>query len=138
MLGCESEVAAWASARNWARRAPSAAITGAITVIATVRPVRVSRARNTSPVPPAPRGSRILYCPRVSNMNADDYTDSAPGPSSRELHVNPAEQPQFPAALHRPDDLAARRLVQCGRRLRAPARSDRVGDGGRVDDDRAV
>ncbi len=29
------------------------------TLIATVRPSRVSRARYTSPIPPAPRGARI-------------------------------------------------------------------------------
>src|SRR6185295_5162042 len=75
MFGCESLAAARASAMNRSRRSASAAMSGPITLIATVRPRRVSRARNTSPRPPAPMRSRILYCPSVSIMRRDDYTD---------------------------------------------------------------
>src|SRR4051812_27822327 len=82
-------------------------------------------------------------------MERDDYTDGPaeagryvrelePDTTSRELRLDPPQEPKLPSAVHRPDDLAARRLVQRRRRVRAAARSDRIGDRGRLDDDRPV
>src|SRR5437762_2431453 len=73
MAGCDSAIVARASSRRRSRRAVSLATSAAITFTATVRPRRVSRARNSSPIPPAPMRSRILYCPSVSNIEPDDY-----------------------------------------------------------------
>src|SRR5208282_5104106 len=60
MLGWLSAAIAWASrskrSLNWA----------AETLIATSRPNRGSRARYTSPMPPAPMGARISYGPSLS------------------------------------------------------------------------
>src|SRR5438874_7478862 len=73
MAGCDSAIVARASSRRRSRRAVSLTTSAAITFTATVRPRRVSRARNSSPIPPAPMRSRILYCPSVSNIGPDDY-----------------------------------------------------------------
>ncbi len=54
------------------------------------------------------------------------------------LSRSPQAEPQLPSPLRRPDDLAARRLVQHRRRVRAGPRPDRLGDDGRVDADRPV
>ena len=57
VAGCDSAVASWASSTNRARRSASPVMSAGSSLIATVRPSRVSRARNTSPRPPAPTGS---------------------------------------------------------------------------------
>ena len=59
MLGCERAATARASRskRDRARGSPRAA--PGSTLIATSRPSRVSRARYTSPIPPAPSGDTI-------------------------------------------------------------------------------
>src|SRR6266511_5420384 len=73
MLGCDNVAVARASRRKRSRRSGSPTTASASTLIATVRPSRVSRARYTA-IPPAPIRSRIRYCARVSS-NGDDYTD---------------------------------------------------------------
>jgi hypothetical protein len=50
-------------------------------VIATSRPSRVSLARYTSPIPPAPRGAIISYGPNLvpaGRVIARDYTGAFP------------------------------------------------------------
>ena len=54
------------------------------------------------------------------------------------LSESPQIQSQLPPALHRPDRLATRRLVQRGGGVRAAARSHRFRHRRRVDADRAV
>ncbi len=85
MFGWESADAARASRSSGSRRAGSAAISDGTTLMATVRPRLVSRARNTSPSPPAPIRSRILYWPIVSSIviphgaaSARDYSGPRP------------------------------------------------------------
>src|SRR5262249_5789177 len=65
-----------------ARRSASWATASGRILIATSRDSLVSRARYTSPMPPAPSGAVISYAPRrepaVSVMKRDDYTDRKP------------------------------------------------------------
>src|SRR6478672_646389 len=74
MFGWESAAARSASSRNRRRRSASAINSSLTTVNATVRPWRVSRARQVSPSPPAPTHSRIRYCPIASSMERPNYT----------------------------------------------------------------
>src|SRR3954470_11844019 len=74
MFGCESAAARSASARKRRRWSASAISSSLTTVNATVRPWRVSRARQVSPSPPAPTHSRIRYCPIASSMERPNYT----------------------------------------------------------------
>src|SRR5438477_5349356 len=64
MLGWFRTPAALASCSNRLRRSPSAEKDAGRTLIATSRFRRGSRARYTSPIPPAPRGDRTSYGPR--------------------------------------------------------------------------
>src|SRR5215470_7687223 len=64
MFGCESAATARASCSNRRTRSASPANRSGRTLTATSRPSRVSRARYTSPIPPAPRGDTISYGPR--------------------------------------------------------------------------
>ncbi len=59
MFGCDSPDADRASRSNRVRRSGSAASSAGSTLIATSRLRRSSRARYTSPIPPAPIGARI-------------------------------------------------------------------------------
>src|SRR5262245_45077095 len=61
MLGWFKAEAARASFSNRFRREGSEATSAGSTLMATSRESRVSRARQTSPIPPAPRGERISY-----------------------------------------------------------------------------
>lgn len=61
MLGCDRAATARASVSNRWRMAGSAAMCGAMTLMATSRPRRVSRARYTSPMPPAPSDAVTSY-----------------------------------------------------------------------------
>ena len=56
MFGCESEARTFASLSKRARRSGSEANAWGSSFSATSRPSRVSVARHTSPMPPAPRG----------------------------------------------------------------------------------
>src|SRR5581483_445515 len=73
MFGCESADAALASAASRARFSGSRAMASGTTLIATVRPCCVSRARYTSPRPPAPMRSSSVYFPSFSSIEGDDY-----------------------------------------------------------------
>src|SRR5262245_52456459 len=64
MFGWDSAATARASRWNRDRDSGSFASRSARTLIATSRSSRVSRARYTSPIPPAPSGPRISYGPR--------------------------------------------------------------------------
>src|ERR1700675_2956784 len=64
MLGWFSEARVWASRVNRARRSGSLANASGRIFSATSRFSFVSRARYTSPMPPAPRAERISYEPR--------------------------------------------------------------------------
>src|SRR5712691_10453389 len=63
MLGWLSAATARASCSKRRSRSVSAANDTGITLIATSRPSRGSRARYTSPIPPAPSGARTSYGP---------------------------------------------------------------------------
>src|SRR5579862_3820981 len=72
-----------ASCSNRRSRSASVATASGSTLIATSRPSRVSRARYTSPMPPAPTGDVISYGPSLvpvaSVMDARHYSpDTAP------------------------------------------------------------
>src|SRR5215831_3953142 len=64
MLGWLSEASTWASRRNRAIRSPSSVNASGRIFSATSRLSFVSRARYTSPMPPAPMADRISYAPR--------------------------------------------------------------------------
>src|SRR3954465_5037555 len=64
MFGWFSAEAARASCSNLERRSAFSASSGGRTFSATSLPRRGSRARYTSPIPPAPRADRISYAPR--------------------------------------------------------------------------
>src|SRR5688500_197302 len=64
MFGWFSAAAARASCSNRASRSGSVEKAAGSTLIATSRPRRASRARYTSPMPPAPSGPRISYAAR--------------------------------------------------------------------------
>lgn len=78
MFGWLSAAAARASCVKRCRRSPSAEKDDGRTLIATSRPKRGSRARYTSPIPPAPSGAGISYgssfVPEVSAMRAPHYS----------------------------------------------------------------
>ncbi len=59
MWGCESCEIVFASRSNRCRVSGDADMCDGSTFTATVRSSRVSRARYTSPIPPAPSGDRI-------------------------------------------------------------------------------
>ena len=59
MFGCDSAATAFASRPNRASASASSASRSGSTFTATIRSSRVSRARYTSPIPPAPSGDRI-------------------------------------------------------------------------------
>ena len=59
MFGCDSAATAFASRSNRASASASAASDCGSTLTATSRSSFVSRARYTSPIPPAPSGERI-------------------------------------------------------------------------------
>src|SRR5882762_210781 len=63
MWGWLSEASTCASRWKRARRSGSSANVSGMTFNATSRPSFVSRARYTSPIPPAPRAERISYAP---------------------------------------------------------------------------
>src|SRR5438477_776269 len=64
MCGWFSDASTRASRSNRASRSRSALNVDGSTLIATARPSRVSRARYTSPIPPAPSAPTISYGPR--------------------------------------------------------------------------
>src|SRR5215468_7027326 len=64
IFGCVRAAAACASCSKRASRSGSLEKAAGRILIATSRLSRVSRARYTSPIPPAPRGARISYGPR--------------------------------------------------------------------------
>ena len=66
MLGWLREARTWASRLKRASRSGSPATLAGRTLIATSRLSFVSRARYTSPIPPAPSGARISYGPRCT------------------------------------------------------------------------
>src|SRR5580658_2393392 len=66
MFGWFNEATARASRSKRARRSSRLAICSGNTLTATVRSSLVSRARYTSPMPPAPMGARISYGPTLS------------------------------------------------------------------------
>src|SRR3954468_20038198 len=74
MFGCDREEIARASRSKRALRSGSEERCEERTLIATVRSSRVSRARYTSPIPPAPSGATISYgpsfVPDVSGIDA--------------------------------------------------------------------
>ena len=78
MLGWSSVAMARASVSNRRNRSGSLANASGRTLMATSRPSLVSRARYTSPMPPAPSGARISYGPslvrEVSAMCARNYS----------------------------------------------------------------
>ena len=59
MCECESEEIVFASRSRRSRSSAFSESAAGRTLTATVRPRRVSLARYTSPMPPAPRGERI-------------------------------------------------------------------------------
>src|SRR5664279_2649079 len=65
MCGCESCEIVFASRSNRWRTSGEDAMCVGRTFTATVRSSRVSRARYTSPIPPAPRGPRTSYGPNL-------------------------------------------------------------------------
>src|SRR5262245_10729965 len=78
----------WASLRKRARRSALFATSAGSTLIATSRPSRVSRARYTSPIPPAPRGPRTSHGPRRVPRARDMAT-----PARREFRAAIVRQP---------------------------------------------
>src|SRR5438477_6636479 len=64
MFGWFSDASVWASRVNRTSRSASLAKRSGSTLIATSRLSLVSRARYTSPMPPAPIGATISYGPR--------------------------------------------------------------------------
>src|SRR6266540_4494119 len=64
MCGCEIREIVFASLSKRSRRSAEGDRCRGRTLIATARSRRVSRARYTSPIPPAPSGERISYGPR--------------------------------------------------------------------------
>jgi hypothetical protein len=64
MLGCDSAATAFASRSNRTRASGSAARCAGSTLTATSRLSLVSRARYTSPMPPAPMATEISYWPK--------------------------------------------------------------------------
>src|SRR2546427_10339185 len=81
MCGWFSAATARASRSNRASASGSEATCPGSTLIATSRPSRVSRARYTSPIPPAPSGARISYGPRwvpAARVIDLDYGDLSP------------------------------------------------------------
>src|SRR6187397_66910 len=64
MLGWFSDARVLASRSNRARRSASCANASGSTLIATSRPRFLSVARYTSPIPPAPSGTPMVYAPR--------------------------------------------------------------------------
>src|SRR5262245_57548340 len=88
MLGWLSAAAARASCSNRRRRSTSAEPAVGSTLIATSRPRRGSRARYTSPIPPAPIADTISYGPRRApgcsgTGMADNYRSTCGGVFSR-------------------------------------------------------
>src|SRR5437773_10871808 len=77
MFGCESWEMVFAS--RWKRTLSCASLANSAgrILMATARSSRVSRARYTSPIPPAPMGATISYGPRrvpeVIVTERDDY-----------------------------------------------------------------
>src|SRR6185312_4693419 len=65
MLGWFNAAAARASCSKRRKRSGSDVRDSGRTLIATSRSSLVSYARYTSPIPPAPSGERISYCPRI-------------------------------------------------------------------------
>src|SRR5438270_8580354 len=77
MFGWFNEASVWASRVNRASRSGSLAKRSGSTLIATSRLSFVSRARHTSPIPPAPIGATISYGPRrVPAVTVTEYADS--------------------------------------------------------------
>src|SRR5262245_36835398 len=66
MFGWESDANSRASRSNRASRSGSVANSWGSILIATSRPSRESRARYTSPIPPAPSGATISYAPSLA------------------------------------------------------------------------
>ena len=110
MLGWFSAEAARASCSNRASRSRSCASASGRTFSATSRPRRVSRARKTSPMPPAPRGARTSYAPR--RVPAERVMGVAPPILCGKLAA-PVTKPRMPAAYlgdHRLQVREARRV----------------------------
>src|SRR6202790_1315592 len=70
MLGWFREASTWASRRKRINRLGSCAKFGDRTLIATSRLRFLSRARYTSPIPPAPTGARISYEPSTAPVSS--------------------------------------------------------------------
>src|SRR5262245_66596078 len=121
MLGWFSAASVRASRWNRAVRSASRANTSGRILIATSRPSRLSRARYTSPIPPAPREAVISYEPNrvpAGRVRRRDYMDESglvpsPSPETPELGLRDDESERRPAAgLHRALEPFARlRLV---------------------------
>ena len=73
-----STASSWASRLKRARRSGSPATVSVRNLSATSRPSRVSRARQTSPIPPAPSGATSSYGPSRepgwSGMESAEYS----------------------------------------------------------------
>ncbi len=104
--GCESDATARAAFSNRLTRSGSPATSARSTLIATSRPRRVSRARYTSPIPPASRADTISYGPslvRVVNIRSLFLPAAGLGISpagSRCAHARKTAQPR-PSLLAR-------------------------------------
>src|SRR5438093_9129974 len=87
MFGCESWEIVFASRSKRIFSCPFFAKSGGSILMATLRSSRVSRARYTSPIPPAPIGATISYGPRrvpeVIVTERDDYN----GPRRLPAHM---------------------------------------------------
>src|SRR6185436_13993197 len=87
MFGWLSAAAARASSSKRCNRSMSAEKDDGSTLIATSRPRRASRARYTSPIPPAPSVERISYGPRrtpAARGNGEKISISHPVEDDRE------------------------------------------------------
>src|SRR5215471_18690160 len=114
MFGWFRAASVCASRVNRARRSGSAANSSGRTLSATSRFSFVSRARYTSPMPPAPIGARISYGPRlvpeVRAIGVGFYSSrwmfgmTRMRQSRRRLQAGDQPGPgDFPIALHRDD-----------------------------------
>src|SRR5215472_135941 len=97
MFGWFSAAAARASYSKRSKRSGSEVRNSGRILIATSRSNRVSRARYTSPIPPAPRGERISYCPRIAPgarviRNTGDYTFTRWGHHTKNILAEPVVQ----------------------------------------------
>src|SRR5438105_2456992 len=89
MFGCVSCEIALASRANRIRKSALSASSAGSTFTATARLRRVSRARKTCPIPPAPIGATISYGPRrlpgATDMDQENYRLVRPGHRQRRI-----------------------------------------------------